>query len=158
MRKGTYTTFNIVKTRKIWEKKGKIRKTRSTTKKRSSEIFTLKMEICTQKIVIQKSWTARNVFRPPKFGARSPPLIYSIVGCTLPNNGASYSLTLDRTRSHTVCEPWSNHPDETFVFPDGSAQEAKNYCRYTCTLAFLFKLFIRNVICRCCAFFITDEH
>src|SRR6218665_283770 len=30
-----YTTVNIVKIRKIWEKKGKIRKTRSMTKKRS---------------------------------------------------------------------------------------------------------------------------
>ena len=38
-------TFNIVNIRKIWEKKGKIRRTRLMTKKRSSEIFTLKMEI-----------------------------------------------------------------------------------------------------------------
>src|SRR6218665_3840209 len=40
-----HTTFNIVNIRKMWEKKGKIRRTRSMTKKRSSEIFTLKMEI-----------------------------------------------------------------------------------------------------------------
>src|SRR6218665_3275087 len=45
VRKLSYTTFNIVNIRKMWEKKGKIRRTRSMTKKRSSEIFTLKMEI-----------------------------------------------------------------------------------------------------------------
>src|SRR6218665_3571224 len=39
VKKGSYTTFNIVKKGKIWEKKGKIRKTWSMTKKRSSEIF-----------------------------------------------------------------------------------------------------------------------
>ena len=31
VRKGSYTTFNIVKKGKIWEKKGKIRKTWSMT-------------------------------------------------------------------------------------------------------------------------------
>jgi len=41
VRKGSYTTFNKVKIRKIREKKGKIRKTRSMTKKRSSEMFIL---------------------------------------------------------------------------------------------------------------------
>src|SRR6218665_2045236 len=45
VRKWSYTTFNIVNIRKMWEKKGKIRRNRSMTKKRSSEIFTLKMEI-----------------------------------------------------------------------------------------------------------------
>src|SRR6218665_6886 len=45
VRKWSYTTFNIVNIRKRWEKKGKIRRTRSMTKKRSSEMFTLKMEI-----------------------------------------------------------------------------------------------------------------
>ena len=45
VRKWSYTTFNIVNIRKMWEKKEKIRRTRSMTKKRSSEIFTLKMEI-----------------------------------------------------------------------------------------------------------------
>src|SRR6218665_234398 len=45
VRKWSYTTFNIVNIRKMWEKKGKIRRTRPMTKKRSSEIFTLKMEI-----------------------------------------------------------------------------------------------------------------
>src|SRR6218665_1850305 len=43
VRKWSYTIFNIVNIRKMWEKKGKIRRTRS--KKGSSEIFTLKMEI-----------------------------------------------------------------------------------------------------------------
>src|SRR6218665_714466 len=45
VRKWSYTTFNIVNIRKMWEKKGKIRRTRSMTKKKSSEIFTPKMEI-----------------------------------------------------------------------------------------------------------------
>src|SRR6218665_1534831 len=45
VRKWSYTTFNTVNIRKMREKKGKIRRTRSMTKKRSSEIFTLKMEI-----------------------------------------------------------------------------------------------------------------
>src|SRR6218665_2369701 len=59
VRKGSYTTFNRVKIRKIWEKKGKIRKTRSTTKKRSSEISTVKMEIFSEKNIIQKSWSVK---------------------------------------------------------------------------------------------------
>src|SRR6218665_1394513 len=45
VRKWSYTTFNTVNIRKMWEKKEKIRRTRSMTKKKSSEIFTLKMEI-----------------------------------------------------------------------------------------------------------------
>src|SRR6218665_974892 len=45
VRKWSYTTFNIVNIRKMREKKGKIRRTKSMTKKRSSEIFTLKMDI-----------------------------------------------------------------------------------------------------------------
>src|SRR6218665_582956 len=45
VRKWSYTTFNTVNIRKMREKKGKIRRTRLMTKKRSSEIFTLKMEI-----------------------------------------------------------------------------------------------------------------
>src|SRR6218665_3298443 len=60
VRKGSYTTFNIVKIglRIIaWEKKGKIRKTWSMTKKRSSEIFAVKIEIFFQKNLIQKSWS-----------------------------------------------------------------------------------------------------
>ena len=51
VRKGPYTAFNIVKIRKIWEKKWKIRKTWSMTreKKRSSEILAVKMGIFSQK-------------------------------------------------------------------------------------------------------------
>src|SRR6218665_1126214 len=45
VRKWSYTTLNIVNIRKMWEKKGKIRRTRSMTKKRSSEILSLKMDI-----------------------------------------------------------------------------------------------------------------
>src|SRR6218665_2290182 len=57
VRKGSYTTFNIVKIRKIWEKKGKIRKTRSMTKKeKKSEIFTLKV-----KMFFRKKTSFRNV-------------------------------------------------------------------------------------------------
>src|SRR6218665_1166941 len=48
VRKGSYTTFNRVKIRKIWGKKGKIRKTWSMIKKGSSEIFAVKMKIVFQ--------------------------------------------------------------------------------------------------------------
>src|SRR6218665_109438 len=68
VRKCSYTTFNIVNKRKMWEKKGKIRRTRSMTKKRSSEIFTLKMEI------FFKLGRKKIFLVPPKFGARSPPM------------------------------------------------------------------------------------
>jgi len=39
VRKGSYTTFNIVKKGKIWEKKGKIRKTWAMTKKSHQKFF-----------------------------------------------------------------------------------------------------------------------
>ena len=42
------------------------------TKIRWSEIMGVKREICFEKDVIQKSST--NFFRPPKLGARSPPM------------------------------------------------------------------------------------
>src|SRR6218665_3832302 len=71
-----YTTFNIVNIRKMWEKKGKIRRTRSMTKKRSSEIFTLKMEI------FPEIGPRKNFLVPPKFGARSPPMDIDIYGQT----------------------------------------------------------------------------
>jgi len=47
------------------------------TKKRSSEIFGVKVEISSGRDVIQKSWSA-NKFSvpPPKRDARSPPLIF----------------------------------------------------------------------------------
>src|SRR6218665_37438 len=67
VRKWSYTTFNIVNIRKMWEKKGKIRRTRSMTKKRSSEMFTLKIEIFPE-------IGPRKIFWSPKFGARSPPM------------------------------------------------------------------------------------
>ena len=69
VRKGSYRTFNIVKIRKIWEKKEKIRKTWSMTK-RSSEIFVVKMEIFSKKVILFRE----NFFRPPILGARFPPL------------------------------------------------------------------------------------
>jgi len=71
VRKGSFTTFNIVKIHKIWEKKGKIRKTWSMTK--ISEIFAVKMEFFSEKNVIQRSWYAKKM-STPKLGARSPPL------------------------------------------------------------------------------------
>ena len=58
------------------EKKGKIRKTWSMTKKRSSEILAVKMEIFHEKdghseiLVSEKNFRSR----APKLGARSPPL------------------------------------------------------------------------------------
>src|SRR6218665_3223585 len=73
VRKGSYTTFrlNIVKIRKIWEKKGKIRKTWLMNNKRPSEIFALKMEIFSRrKNVVQKSWSANKFSVAPN----SPPL------------------------------------------------------------------------------------
>src|SRR6218665_335394 len=66
MRKGSYTTFNIVKTRKIWERKGKIRKTWSTTKSRSSEMLGAKM-----KISFPKKTSFRNL--GPRKISPSPP-------------------------------------------------------------------------------------
>src|SRR6218665_3834747 len=73
VRKWSYTTFTIINIRKMWEKKGKIRRTRSMTKKkRSSEIFTLKMEI------FPEIGPRKNVLVPPKFGARSPPMLASM--------------------------------------------------------------------------------
>src|SRR6218665_2660886 len=61
-------SFNIVNIRKMWEKKGKIPRTRSMTKKRSSEIFTQKMGI------FPEIGPRKNFLVPPKFGARSPPM------------------------------------------------------------------------------------
>src|SRR6218665_2347009 len=73
-----YTTFNIVNIWKMWEKKGKIRRTRSMTKKRSSEIFTLKMEICPEigprKNFLPPPNSARGL-RPCKIVSVSKPVI-----------------------------------------------------------------------------------
>src|SRR6218665_1185004 len=65
VRKGSNMTFNtsIAKIGKIWEKQGKILKMWSMTKKKSSEIFSAKLEIFTPKNVIQKSWVRRKNFR-----------------------------------------------------------------------------------------------
>ena len=57
----------------MWEKKGKIRRTRPMTKKRSSEIFTLKMEIFSE-IGPRKKFLV-----PPKCGARSPPMLMMLL-------------------------------------------------------------------------------
>src|SRR6218665_3893856 len=56
VRKWSYTTFNIVNIRKMWER------TRSMTKKRSSEIFTLKMEIFPE-IGPRKNFWSRQIRR-----------------------------------------------------------------------------------------------
>src|SRR6218665_358733 len=73
VRKWSYTTFNIVNIRKMWEKKGKIRRTRSMTKKKVIRKFTLKMEI------FPEIGPRKNFLVPPKFGARSPPMKVSEV-------------------------------------------------------------------------------
>src|SRR6218665_4185078 len=70
VRKWSYTTFNIVKIRKIWEKKGKIRKTWSITKKtRSSEIFAVKMEIFSEKNTSFRNLGPRKSFPSPRNSA-----------------------------------------------------------------------------------------
>jgi len=61
VRNGSYTTFNIVNIRKIMGKKG-------------HEKFLSWKRKFFRKNLIQKSWSAKKVFRPPKLGARSPPL------------------------------------------------------------------------------------
>src|SRR6218665_773503 len=57
-KKESYMTFYRSKQRKI-------RKTRSMTKKRSSEILGVKVDIFFVKKVIQKSWSAKNFSVPP---------------------------------------------------------------------------------------------
>src|SRR6218665_3696400 len=76
VRKGSYTAFNIVKIglRKIWEKKLKILKTQSMTKKRSSEMLAVRMEIFVRKNRHSEILVLENLCRPPKLSARSPPL------------------------------------------------------------------------------------
>src|SRR6218665_4229608 len=66
-----HLAFNIVNILKIWKNKGEIQKTWSMTKKRSSEIFAVKMEIFPPKT---SSWSANIFFVAPKLSARSPPL------------------------------------------------------------------------------------
>src|SRR6218665_984493 len=69
VRKGSYTTFNIVKMRKIWEKKGKIRKTWSMTNKKGHQKFwPWKWKFFPKKTVIQKSeiLDREKIFRLPQ--------------------------------------------------------------------------------------------
>src|SRR6218665_2929853 len=66
VKKGSNTTLQAAK---IW-KIGKIRKSWSMTKNRSSEIFAVKMEFFFLK---KPSWSAK-FFPSPKLGARSPPI------------------------------------------------------------------------------------
>ena len=68
VKKGSYTTFQTVK---IW----KIRKTWSMTKKRSSEILGVKIEIFLRKKVVL---IREKFFGPPKLVARSPPLLLTL--------------------------------------------------------------------------------
>src|SRR6218665_2574011 len=96
VRKWSYTTFNIVNIRKMWEKKEKIRRTRSMTKKKSSEIFTLKMEI------FPEIGPRKNFLVPPKFGARSPPM--SALDCYKLRLGfkLAFICTLRKIHPYTV--------------------------------------------------------
>src|SRR6218665_2545579 len=69
VRKWSYTTFNIVNIYgKCGKRKGKSEEPGRRIKKRSSVIFTLKMEI------FPKIEPRKNCLVPPKFGARSPPM------------------------------------------------------------------------------------
>jgi len=63
-----YTTFNTVNIRKMWEKKGKIRRTRPMTKKKVIRNF------YPGNGNFSWNWAAKKFFGPPKFGARSPPM------------------------------------------------------------------------------------
>src|SRR6218665_3491207 len=66
VRKGSNMTFNIGKIGKIWEKKFKILKIWSMTKKGSSEIFAAKMEIFPPKTSFRNLGSAEKIFRPPQ--------------------------------------------------------------------------------------------
>ena len=77
VRKGSYTTLNIVKdTENLGEERENLKNL--ANEKRSSEILAVKMEIFSDKNVIQKFWLAKNVCVPPKLGARSPPLVSAL--------------------------------------------------------------------------------
>ena len=56
-----YTAFNIVKIRKIWEKKGKIRKTRCIR-----NFYPENGSFSRKKTSFNKSWAAKKNFRPPQ--------------------------------------------------------------------------------------------
>ena len=66
MRKGSYTTFNIVKDAKNLRKERENPKNLVDDKKMSSEIFALEMEIFPEKNVIQINLGSRKIFRPPQ--------------------------------------------------------------------------------------------
>ena len=68
VRKWSYTTFNIVNIRKMWEKKGKIRRTKSMTKKKVIRNFYPENGHFPEIGPWKFFWV------PPKFGARSPPM------------------------------------------------------------------------------------
>ena len=92
-----FTISNKVKIRKIRER-GKIRKTWSMTKKRSSEIFAAKMEIFSEKNVIL---VGEKIFRPPKLGARFP-LLDGLEVWRLRLRGSADSLYLE-DNLHILC-------------------------------------------------------
>src|SRR6218665_1363846 len=66
VKKGSFTTFNRVKIRRIWKKKEKIRKTWSMTKTNIIRTFGRENRKLFRKIVIQKSWSAKKISVPPK--------------------------------------------------------------------------------------------
>src|SRR6218665_1907842 len=76
LRKGSYTTFNVAKIRKIWEKKGKIRKNWSMTKKGHQKCWPSKWKFFQKK---PNSWSAKKFSVPPKLGARSSPVGYRYI-------------------------------------------------------------------------------
>ena len=73
VRRGSYTIFNIVKIRKIWEKKWKIRKTWSMNKKGHQKFLPWKWEFFPKKASFRNLGPRKN-FPSPKLGARSPSL------------------------------------------------------------------------------------
>src|SRR6218665_3193210 len=76
VKKGSYTTFKAVKIRRIWKKKGKIRKTWSMTKEKIIRIFGRENgNFVPKKPLIQKSWSAKFFSVPPILGAKSPALL-----------------------------------------------------------------------------------
>src|SRR6218665_1276243 len=86
VRKWSYRTFNIVNIRKMWEKKGKIQRTMSMTKKKVIRNFYPENgHFYPEKWKFSLKLGRENFFwSPPKFGARSPPMytyIYIYVYC-----------------------------------------------------------------------------
>src|SRR6218665_3679901 len=92
VRKGSCTTFNKVKIRKIREKRGKIRKTWSMTKR--TEIFAAKMEILSEKVILVR----KNFSVPPK---SAPGFRHwaNVLGCRNMQGGACFCIAL-RSSAH----------------------------------------------------------